>query len=656
MPIRSGLMLGILALAATAHAEPPALLHPIFQDHAVLQRDRPITVWGHAAGGEAVSVALGSASARVTADGSGRWSTILPPMSAGGPFVLTAQGSSGTRQAVSDILVGDVYLCSGQSNMELRVQEAGDSYNEIHHSSNDMIRLLNIAHAVSPTPLPAFKGPVAWQLAAPDTVPDWSAACFFFARELEQSVHVPIGLVQATWGGSNIRPWISAAALQAAGGYEHSLKTLALYARDENAAQRQFAAQWEEWWRGAAGERKGNEPWNLAPPTKATDTGDWREPPPALGDWRTWGMAALEDFTGSLWYRTTLSLTAAQAASATALSLGAINQVDETWINGHALGNTFGYGTDRLYSLPLGILHAGDNVLVINVSSTYGGGGLLNGGASRALHLAGGESIPLTGRWQFRTVPAAAGYPPRAPWESVGGLATLYNAMIAPLGAYGFRGVLWYQGESNTGEAPTYQALLTAMMADWRRQFGPDLAFLIVQLPNFGTAPVTPAESGWAAVREAQRLAVAGDAHAGLAVTIDIGEPRNLHPGNKQDVAKRLARAAGHVIYGQGFAPSGPAVRGAARRGGRIAVQFTDVERGLLAYSHDTPIGFELCADSADSCRFADGSIDGSRVMLSIPNGVAPTRVRYCWGDSPICTLHDFSGLPAGPFEMRITD
>jgi sialate O-acetylesterase len=455
-------MLGILALAATAHTEPPALLHPIFQDHAVLQRDRPITVWGHAAGGEAVSVALGSASARVTADGSGRWSTILPPMSAGGPFVLTAQGSSGTRQAVSDILVGDVYLCSGQSNMELRVQEAGDSYNEIHHSSNDMIRLLNIAHAVSPTPLPAFKGPVAWQLAAPDTVPDWSAACFFFARELEQSVHVPIGLVQATWGGSNIRPWISAAALQAAGGYEHSLKTLALYARDENAAQRQFAAQWEEWWRGAAGERKGNEPWNLAPPTKATDTGDWREPPPALGDWRTWGMAALEDFTGSLWYRTTLSLTAAQAASATALSLGAINQVDETWINGHALGNTFGYGTDRLYSLPLGILHAGDNVLVINVSSTYGGGGLLNGGASRALHLAGGESIPLTGRWQFRTVPAAAGYPPRAPWESVGGLATLYNAMIAPLGAVVSRRVQYRRSANLSGAAHRHDGGLAA--------------------------------------------------------------------------------------------------------------------------------------------------------------------------------------------------
>ena len=655
MPIRSGLVMCMLAVAATARAEPPALLHPMFQDHAVLQRDRPIAVWGQAAGGEVVSVAFGSASARATADSSGRWSTILPPLSAGGPFVLTAQGSSGIRQAVNDILVGDVYLCSGQSNMELRVQEAGDSSNEIQHSSNDMIRLLNIAHAVSPVPVAAFKGPVAWQVAAPETVPDWSAACFFFARELSQSIHVPIGLVQATWGGSNIRPWISAAALRAAGGYERSLKILALYAKDENAAQKQFAAQWEEWWRGASGDRAGTEPWRVKPAVVG-GAGDWREAPPGLGDWRSWGIAALQDFTGSLWYRTTLSLTAAQAASANALSLGAINQVDETWINGRSVGNTFGYGTDRQYSIAPGILHAGDNVLVVNVSSTYGAGGLLKAGTRRALQLAGGESIPLGGPWQFRAVPAAIGYPPRTPWESVGGLATLYNAMIAPLGSYGFRGVLWYQGESNTGEAQSYQALLTGMMADWRRQFGSNLAFLIVQLPNFGTPPATPTESGWAAVREAQRLAVAGDAHAGLAVTIDIGEPRNLHPGNKQDVARRLARAAGHVIYAQDFAPSGPTVRGAARRGGRIAVQFTDVERGLLAYSHDTPIGFELCADSADSCLFADGSIDGSRVMLSIPNGVSPTRVRYCWADSPICTLHDFSGLPAGPFETRITD
>ncbi len=645
-----------MLLAAGAQAQSPSLLNPMFQDHGVLQRDRPITVWGHAASGEVVTVTLGSASARATADAAGRWSTVLPAMNAGGPWVLTAQGGSGVRQSAGDILVGDVFLCSGQSNMELNVQGASDSWNEIHRSTNDAIRLLNVAHANSPTPLPALKDPVAWKVAAPATVAEWSAACFFFARELGPSIGIPIGLVQATWGGSNIRPWMSAAALQAVGGYDRSLQILTLYARDENAAQKQFAAQWEEWWRGASGDRVGAEPWSLRPPAELRAAGDWRAAPPALGDWRTWGVAGLADFTGSIWFRTTLSLTAAQASSAASLSLGALNQVDESWINGRALGNTFGYGTDRKYSITRGMLHAGENVLVVNVSSTYGGGGLLNGGAPRVLQRTDGEAIPLSAPWQFRIVPPAIGYPPRTPWESVGGLATLYNAMIAPLGAYGFRGALWYQGESNTGEAQTYQALLIGMMADWRRQFGPDLAFLIVQLPNFGTPPATPAESGWATVREAQRLAVAGDPHAGLAVTIDIGEAHNLHPGNKQDVAKRLARAAGHVIYGQAFAPSAATARRAIRRSGRIVVEFADVERGLVAYSHNTPIGFELCADAADTCRFADGSIDGTRVMLSIPNGVAPTRVRYCWADSPICTLYDFSGLPAGPFELHIIE
>lgn len=646
----------LMLLAGGARAQSPSLLHPLFQEHGVLQRDRPISIWGHATSGEVVTVSLGSGSAHATADAAGHWSVELPAMSAGGPFVLKAQGSSGARQSADDILIGDVFLCSGQSNMELNVQGASDSVNEIRGAANDAIRLLNIAHATSPTPLATFKDPVFWKVAAPNTVAEWSAPCFFFAREIQPSIRIPIGLVQATWGGSNIRPWMSATALQANGDYDRALKNLALYAKDESAAQRQFATQWEDWWRSAGADPRGGEPWNLQAPAHVHVAGAWRAAPPGLGDWRAWGMADLADFTGSVWYRTTLSMTAAQASSARELSLGAINQVDETWINGHPLGNTFGYGTDRKYSIGRGLLHAGENILVVNVSSTYGSGGLLSGGAPRVLQLSGGEALPLTAPWQFRVVPPAVGYPPHAPWESVGGLTTLYNAMIAPLGTYGFRGALWYQGESNTGEAQSYQSLLTGMMADWRRQFGHDLAFLIVQLPNFGTPPATTTESGWATVREAQRLAVAGDAHAALAVTIDIGEARNLHPGNKQDVAKRLARAAGHLIYGQAFAPSGAAARSATRRGGRIAVEFVDVERGLLAYSHDTPIGFELCTDSADTCRFADASIDGSRVMLSVPNGLSATRVRYCWADSPICTLYDFSGLPAGPFELHISE
>jgi sialate O-acetylesterase len=655
-----------------------SLLYELFQDHAVLQRDKPIAVWGRAANGETVTVTLGTSSVRAQADASGRWSAQLPPRPAGGPYELTAQGSSGARQVVQDILLGDVFLCSGQSNMEMQVLRAGNSYDEIRKSANNTIRLAGIHQAIDPAPLTQFRNPVDWQVASPGTVPDWSAVCFFFARELQSFTHVPIGLIQSTWGGSNIRPWISAAALQALGGYESGLGLLRLYARDPATAQNQFAHLWEQWWRAGSGDRPGSEPWTATrlaqgpkqgsrpdqparqPSAALTKepAGQWGIAPSGLGDWRSWGDTALADFTGALWYRTRINLTPAQAlvaASGSAkLSLGAINQVDETWINGRALGNTFGYETDRTYEIPHGRLHAGENVLVVNVLTTYGPGGLLAKGESRALHLPGGESIPLTGVWEYRVVPSAVGAPPRTPWESVGGLSTMYNAMIAPLGGYGLRAVLWYQGESNNSEPQSYRSLLETLMADWRRQFDRDLPFLIVQLPNYGALSSAPTESGWAEVREAQRLAVAHDAHAGLAVTIDIGDPHNLHPTNKQDVARRLANAARHVIFGESIPPSGPAPVSATRDSNAIVVDFTDVAGGLVAYSHSMPIAFELCDDAPHSCRFASAQIEGARVVLPVPAGSSPTRVRYCWADSPVCTLADVSGLPAVPFELRV--
>jgi sialate O-acetylesterase len=636
---------------SAAGAQPGTLLGELFRDHAVLQRERPIAVWGHAAPHEAVTVSLARSSVQARADGAGVWRATLPAMPAGGPFVLSARAASGAAMAASDVLLGDVFLCSGQSNMEFPMQRA-NAPNEIANSADDSIRLLNVAHAASPVPLASFKDPVQWQIAAPATVADFSAVCFFFARELRHTVHAPIGLIQAAWGGANIRTWISAAGLAGSAGHAQGLRLLQLYAHDQQQAQVQFAAQWEQWWRSRSGESAGAEPWSVT--LRLEGNRDWHLAPAALGDWHGWRVRELEGFTGALWFRTHVALSAQQARGAVGLSLGAINQVDQTWINGRPLGNTFGFNAERYYQIPAGMLHAGDNLIVVNISSNYGVGGLLAGPTPRALHLESGATVPLNGEWRYRVVPASFGYPPRTPWDAVGGLTTLYNAMIAPLGPYGLHGALWYQGESNTDEAESYQALLSALMADWRRQFGAHLPYLVVQLPNYGPPAVRPAESGWANVREAQRRAVAIDPHAGLVVTIDIGEPRNLHPSDKQDVGARAARVARHVIYGEAISPSGPTPLDAARRGERVVVEFRDIEGALVAYSHDSPIGFELCADSAGSCRFAQSRIDGAGVSLQIPDGLSPTRVRYCWADSPVCTLFDASGLPAGPFELTI--
>jgi sialate O-acetylesterase len=628
------------------------LLAAIFQDHAVLQRDQPIPVWGTARAGERVTVALNGRTASASADPSGRWEARLPPMPAGGPYALTATAASGARRTVSDVLVGDVWLCSGQSNMELPVSRTLNADSEIAQSANDAIRLLQIAHADSPAPLDAFRTPVQWRQAAPETVGDFSGTCYYFARELQKTVSVPMGLIHASWGGSNIETWIGAEGLRSIGGFDEELETLRVYARDPSAAVVRLGEAWEAWWRSHAARGPGDEPWH------GEADASWGEVPAAMGDWKTWGVGELGRHDGMVWFRRSVTLTGAQAAQPATLSLGSIDEVDQTWVNGQPVGNTFGWGTPRVYELPAGRLHAGKNLVVVNVLSTWASGGMLGPADALALRFQDGSVVSLAGSWRYRAVPPDAGLPPRAPWHTIGGLTMLYNAMIAPIRPYGLRGALWYQGETNAGRPDGYERLLAGLMADWRRAFGsPDLPFLVVQLPNFGAAPTAPVESGWARIREAQRRAVASDAHAGLAVTIDVGDREELHPPNKQAVGRRLARAARHVVYGEPIAPSGPVAATATREAGKVVVSFDDVTGRLVTYSSSHAIGFELCGQEQPSCRFVVAAVDGSRAVLesgASDIGGQYTRVRYCWGDGPVCTLYDESGLPAGPFELPI--
>jgi sialate O-acetylesterase len=624
------------------------LLDEMFQDHAVLQRERPIPVWGDARPGDQVTVTLGSNTARARADAAGHWRSTLSAMPAGGPYSLIAHTRSGAAQSVSDLLVGDVWLCSGQSNMEFAVSNSLSAAREISGSADDSIRVLTVAHATSPTPLEHFAAPVAWRAAEPGTIRDFSAVCYYFARELRKSVPVPLGLIHSSWGGSAIESWLSGTALHALGGYDERLDLLRLYARDPDAGNHRLADLWENWWRARA--PAGSTPWKTA----AGDAKDWRDVPEPMRDWKTWGVPELANHDGMVWFRRTISLTPEQAAAAAELSLGAIDEVDETWVNGQPIGNSFGWGTERTYPVPAGVLHAGDNSIVVNVLSVWDMGGMYGPVDHMALRWSDGSSVALGGHWRYQFVPESFGYPPRAPWQSIGGLTSIHNAMIAPIAPYSLRGVLWYQGESNTGDAGRYQAQLAALMADWRRQFGAQLPFLIVELPNFGAPQTAPAASDWANLREAQRRAVADDAHAALAVTIDIGDSHELHPPNKQDFGRRLARAARHLVYGESKPASGPVPLAATRDNGQIAVTFEGMDGALIAYSARRPIGFELCGGEQSSCRFVDAAIQGNRVVLDPGGFVSPSRVRFCWGDAPVCNLYDASGLPAGPFEVAI--
>jgi sialate O-acetylesterase len=584
------------------------------------------------------------------ADASGHWKTTLKAMSAGGPYELVARTRSGARQSVTDVQVGDVWLCSGQSNMELTVTRSLDSRNEIANSANDLIRVLTVPRASSPTPKEGFPMPLEWKVASPKETANFSAACYYFARELQKTVRVPMGLVVSSWGGSKIQPWMSAEAIRALGDDNALLDVLDLYARDPAAAAPKFGASWQDWWR-----RQGTDPAQKEPWLQSNNGTFWRDAPSGLGFWENWGVPELATYDGIVLYRTKITLTAQQASSPATLSIGAVDEIDVTWVNGQVVGSSS--SGDRRYPLPPGLLKAGENVIVVSDLDTYATGGLNGPAEKRALILDNGPSLPLSGQWQYLIAPRGIGGSPRAPWESTAGLTTIYNAMIAPLGTYGFRGALWYQGESNGNlpEAERYQAQMAGLMADWRSRFGAGLPFLIAQLANFGTVPTAPGESGWAQVREGQRRAVENDAHAGLAVAIDIGEPYELHPANKQELGRRLARAARHVIYGEAMAPSGPWPVSAKREGSEIVLTFRDVEGALLARSGKGPTAFELCPVEAGACRYEDASLRGDRVVLNASDiGAAATRVRYCWANAPVCTLTDRSGLPATPFELAI--
>jgi sialate O-acetylesterase len=637
------------ARGGVAAAAPRPLLSAIFQDHAVLQRGKPIPVWGDARPGDQVTVSLNAATIRTRANASGHWRLALPAMPAGGPYSLNVGTQAGVNQSVSDLLVGDVWLCSGQSNMELPVSGTLNASSEIAGATSNLIRVLTVAHANSPKVLEDFAAPVAWRAAEPAVIRDFSAACYYFARELQKTVAVPMGLIHSSWGGSSIETWLSEAGLRALGRFDERLDLLRLYARDSSAGNQSLAKLWEDWWHARA--PAGSAPWKAV----ADDSMNWRNVPEPMRDWKTWGVSELTNHDGMVWFRRNIFLTSEQAAGAAALSLGAIDEVDETWVNERAVGNTFGWGTERTYQLPAGVLHAGENSIVVNVLSTWDAGGMYGPKDHMALHFADGSSLPLGGDWRYQFVPESMGYPPRAPWESIGGLTSLYNAMIAPLGPYGLRGVLWYQGESNAGSAGQYPQLLAALMTDWRREFAADLPFLIVELPNFGAPAAAPAASDWASLREAQRRTVANDPHAALVVTIDVGDRHELHPPNKQEVGRRLARAARHLVYGEGLSPSGPSPLKARRRPDGIAVAFTDFDGRLVAYSANEPIGFELCGETQATCRFVGATLQADgMVLLDASHVDAPTRVRFCWGDAPVCNLYDQSGLPAGPFELEI--
>jgi sialate O-acetylesterase len=642
--IRRLLASALLAAPAALQAAPS--LNPIFSDGAVLQRSRPVAVWGTADPRERLTVTLGNASRSVRAGRDGTWRVEFPAMEAGGPYRLTATGAAGTSASAHDLLIGDVFLCSGQSNMEWPISRALNGDAEVQAANDPQVRILTVPQRSSVTAETALPDGVAWQVLTPQSARDFSAACWFMVRDLRQRENVPFGMIDASWGGTRIRPWMDEAAARAAGGAEDA-ELLALYRRDPAAAGRRFGEVWGRWWRSVSGDAEGAEPW------RRSDALQW-QPFPSISLWEQWGDPAFANFNGYVWARRRFTLTAAEAAAGATLSLGVIDDLDMTFVNGFGVGSQFGWSDPREYALAPAVLRAGDNEVLVNIGDSWGAGGFQGPAGRLRLTLADGTVKPLGEGWEYSVVPAAYGNSPRAPWDSHAGLSTIYNAMIAPLGSYGLRGVAWYQGESDVG-VRGYDQRLAGMMASWRRQFGaPRLPFLIVSLANFGAPPTDPRPSGWAELRDEQRRAAARDPDAALVVALDLGERADIHPPNKQEVGRRLARAARALAYGEaGLSASGPEAARARISGEHVFVDFTGVTGRLRTYSDRRAIAFELCGATQESCRWADATAEGSIVRIAL-DGSPVTRVRYAWSEGAVANLYDEAALPAGPFELAI--
>jgi sialate O-acetylesterase len=458
------------------------------------------------------------------------------------------------------------------------------------------------------------------------------------ARALRRSNGVAIGAIDSTWGGTEIYAWMDENAVRAAGGAQ-SLELLRAYRSDPEGMARKFGAQWEKWWEDHSPD---------ALPWLASDRLVW-SPMPKIGPWEQWGDPKFADFNGAIWARVRFKLTPEQAAQGATLSLGMIDDLDRTFVNGRAVGQTSGWDVQRNYPLRPGVLKAGDNEIIVYVLDTGGGGGFWSPPEALKLGFADGSAMPLAEGWQYSMIPADIGLPPTPPWDQAVSATTLYNGMIAPLGPISLKGVAWYQGEADVGRQD-YDARLGAWMKAWRAQFGdPQLPFLIVGLAGFGQPVATPVASAWAALINDQRQATDVDPRSALVSAIDIGERNDIHPPNKQEVGRRLALAAEALAYGNEKGMLTAKIQSATRNGADVVVRF---DRPVQSFG-GAPVGFELCGETQESCRYVAARADGATVVVTGDREPA-TRVRYAWADYPIVNLYGPERLPIPPFELSI--
>ncbi len=634
------LLIGVI-LHSTSALKSEVRLPRMFSSNMVLQQGIDIPVWGWALPGEKVQVMFDNKIVSTKANEKGKWRLALPMHNYGGPFTLLVKGKNSIL--LENVMVGEVWICSGQSNMQWSVDHVVNAEKEVNDANYPDIRLFQVPMVIEQFPREELKSG-EWKICTPETVPGFSAVGYFFGRNLYQELNVPIGLIQTAWGGTVAETWISSETIKDDPDFNTPLQTLQqmnLEKFREEKLNRIKTLLGGELPTEDKGMVDGKPIWN------ALDLND--------GDWKTitapkyWEEQGYMDIDGIGWYRKEIDLSEEQTKSNLSIHLGKIDDSDITWINGIEVGKTEGQtDKERIYTIESKYLKPGKNMIVVRVEDKGGNGGIYGKPEDQFVAI-GKEKINISGDWKFRIAKANIASLNVGPNSYP---TLLYNAMIHPLIPYGMKGAIWYQGESNASRAKQYQRIFPSLITDWRKHWGQgDFPFLFVSLANYYPAVPEPGESNWAELREAQTKTLKLP-NTGMAVTIDIGEANDIHPKNKQEVGRRLALNAFRIAYGKNIVNSGPSYRSMEIVNNRILLTFTEKGSGLVVRDKYGYLkGFTVAgADKVFHWAKAEITSD-QRIAVYSPEVANPVAVRYGWANNPDdVNLYNREGLPAIPF------
>jgi len=640
----------LLAQAPTLHM--PAL----FSDNMVLQRGQSLPFFGTAAAGTKIDVTMNGHHASTVAKTDGTWNVSLRPMAAGGPYTATVAGD-GTL-TLRNVMVGEVWLCSGQSNMERRVSEA-DQSEAAQAEADPAIRMFTVTRSSLENPGADVAG--TWVPAASDTVLNFSAVGYWYASILHKKLGVPIGIIHSSWGGTPGEAWIPRRTLRNSPTFAPMVDQYLTGLHDFPERKAKFDREFAEWKEKVYHTDISNDGFGMGYQDPDKDVSSWKQVTlPNLME-----VTEGQDMDGAVWYRKTVELPPDWTAKDLRISLGPISDFDITYINGRRIGSVddhyqYPYAVQRVYPIPPALAKGGTNVIAVRVFNQYGRGGFTGGAPLMKIYRHDGmdDPVSLAGPWlskverfiQPATPEVVASQPPPPygpghPWAPGG----LFNGMISAMIPYAIKGAIWYQGEANVDRAYQYRELLPMLIEDWRKRWGQgDFPFYIVQLANYTQRVDQPGESNWAELREAQSMALKLP-NTGLATIIDIGEANDIHPKNKLEVARRLSLIALDHEYGERSIFSGPIFRKVKFEGAEAHLEFDSLGDGLKTSDGIAVAGFTIAGEDR-KFYWGTSKIVGNTVVVSCPYVAKPVAIRYGWANNPYVNLVNSVGLPASPF------